>query len=61
MATYEIRRSGTVILRSSIVDCGYTGQTLKDMARAGLHLYCDGKKVKKAASGRSRTESSKGV
>lgn len=43
---YEIRRNGEVICSSSIPDCGYTPETLKDMERNGMHLYCDGKKVK---------------
>lgn len=58
MQTYEIRRSGQVICRSSIPDCGYPKEILRDMERNGMHLYCDGKKVKKAATGRSRTDGS---
>ena len=46
MPTYEIRRSGQVICRSSIPDCGYPKDTIRNMERNGMHLYCDGKKVK---------------
>ena len=56
---YEIRRSGQVICSSSIPDCGYPKDILRDMERNGMHLYCEGKKVKS----RSRTgtpESGKG-
>ena len=60
MPTYEIRRSGHVICSSPIPDCGYDKPTLKDMEKNGMHLYCDDKKVKKAATGQSRTDGSKG-
>ena len=43
---YELRRSGETLCRSSIPNLGYTPEILKDMERHGLHLYCDGKKVK---------------
>lgn len=46
MPTYEIRRSGQVLCSSTLPDCGYPKDILRDMTRAGLHLYCDGKKVK---------------
>lgn len=52
MPTYEIRRSGSVICSSTIPDCGYPKEILRDMERNG--------KREKAASGRSRTESGKG-
>ncbi len=56
---YEIRRAGQVICSSSVPDCGYPKDILRDMERNGKHLYCNGKR-EKAASGRSRTESGKG-
>lgn len=59
MTTYEIRRSGQVICSSSVPNCGYPKDILRDMERNGMHLYHDGKR-EKAASGRSRTESGKG-
>ena len=59
MATFEIRRAGQVICSSSVPDCGYPKDILRDMERNGMHLYRDGKR-EKAASGRSRTESGKG-
>ena len=45
---YEIRRGRTVVCRSSLPGCGYDSKTLKDMARAGLVLYCNGQKEKAA-------------
>lgn len=45
---YEIRRSGEVLCRSTVPALGYAPDTLKDMERNGLHLYCDGKRVKKS-------------
>ena len=59
MPNYEIRRSGQVICSSSIPNCGYSKDILRDMEHNGMHLYHDGKR-EKAASGRSRTESGKG-
>ena len=58
MPTYEIRRAGQVICTSSIQDCGYPKDTLQDIERSGMCLYCDGKKVK-SRPGRCRTESGK--
>lgn len=43
---YEIRRSGETICRSSVPGLGYASQTLRDMEKAGLHLYKDGKREK---------------
>jgi hypothetical protein len=43
---YELRRSSETLCRSSIPNLGYSPDILKDMERHGLHLYCDGKKVK---------------
>ena len=60
MPTYEIRRAGQVICSGSIPDCGYPKETLRDMERNGMYLYCEGKKVK-SRPGRSRTESGKVV
>ena len=60
MSTYEIRRAGQVICSSSIPDLGYSKEALRDMERGGMHLYCDGKKVKSRPS-RSRTGSGKGI
>ena len=44
MSTYEIRRSGEVICSSSIFNCGYPKEILKDMERSGMRLYCDGER-----------------
>lgn len=56
---YELRRSGETLCRSSIPNLGYAPETLKDMEHHGLHLYCDGKKVK-SRSRSSSPESGKG-
>ena len=46
MDRYEIRRSGVTICSSSVAGLGYSAQTLKDMEKAGMHLYRNGKKEK---------------
>ncbi len=51
MSTYEIRRSEQVICSSSIPDCGYPKEVLRDMERNGLYLYCDGKRKKATGRG----------
>lgn len=43
---YSIRRSGVDVCVSSVPNCGYKPETLRDMAKAGLYLYKNGKKVK---------------
>ena len=43
---YSIRKSGVVVLSSSIPDCGYKPETLRSMAKAGYYLYKNGKNVK---------------
>ena len=54
MPTYEIRRSGQVICSSSIPDCGYPKEILKDMERNGMHLYCDGKRKSRSRLDQNR-------
>lgn len=44
---YEIRKAGVVCCSSSLPDCGYTAQQLKELRAAGFDLYEDGKKVKR--------------
>lgn len=56
---YEIRRSGATLCASHTPNLGYGVQTLRDMERNGLYLYCDGKKVK-SRSGVASTRSGKG-
>ena len=46
MDTYEIRRSGQVVCKGSVPNLGYSPEILKDMAKGGLHLYLNGKRVK---------------
>lgn len=43
---YSIRKSGVEVCVSTIPNCGYTPDVLRDMARAGFYLYKNGKKVK---------------
>ena len=40
--TYEIRRSGDTLCASSVPGLGYSKETLRDMEKAGLHLYRNG-------------------
>ena len=54
--TYEIRRSGDTLCTSSVPGLGYSKETLRDMEKAGLHLYRNGKR-EKAASRAANTES----
>lgn len=44
---YEIRKAGVVCCSSSLPDCGYTTQQLKELRAAGFDLYEDGKRVKR--------------
>ena len=46
MDTYEIRRSGQVVCKGSVPNLGYSPEILKDMAKGGLYLYRNGKRVK---------------
>lgn len=57
---YEVRRGKEVVCTGSVPDLGYSKDILQDMERNGLHLYCDGKKVK-SRSRSSSPESGKGV
>lgn len=54
MALYELRRAGATLCRSTIPNLGYPPQILKDMERAGLHRYCDGKRKKPPSVVRTR-------
>ena len=56
---YEIRRSGVTLCASHVPNLGYGIQTIRDMECSGLHLYCDGKKVK-SRPGVASTVSGKG-
>jgi hypothetical protein len=46
MDNYEIRRQGYVVCHGSVKNLGYSPELLKDMARNGLYLYINGKRVK---------------
>lgn len=48
--TYEIRRNGEKVCRSSIPRCGYSEKTLKDMIAAGYRYYADGKMQRGAST-----------
>lgn len=54
--TYEIRRNGATLCSGHVPQLGYSKETLRDMARSGLHLYHNGKR-EKAASRAANTES----
>lgn len=43
---YEIRSGGRVICSGHVEMLGYSKETLKDMARNGMHLYLDGRRAK---------------
>lgn len=43
---YEIRRDRVTLCVSTVPHLGYSPDTLRDMERSGLHLYCNGKRVK---------------
>lgn len=45
---YSIRRDGVICGQSSLPDCGYSSEMLKELRAAGFDLYEDGKKVKRA-------------
>lgn len=42
---YEIRSGGRVICSGHVEMLGYSKETLKDMARNGMHLSLNGKRV----------------
>lgn len=46
LSLFQIRRDGDVVAESHVHNLGYGAAVLKDMSRAGLHLYRDGKRVK---------------
>lgn len=45
--TYTIRKSGKVIVQSSLPACGYSQEELRSLREAGYKLYEDDKLVKK--------------
>lgn len=45
---YSIRKDGVICCQSSLPDCGYSAEMLKELRAAGFDLYEDGKKVKRA-------------
>lgn len=42
---YTIRKNGVDIVRSSILNCGYSADDLQALRAAGYELYADGKPV----------------
>lgn len=40
--TYEMRKSGSIGVISSVVNCGYSADTLESLRRAGWSLYKNG-------------------
>ena len=40
---YEIRKDGQTYCRSTVPDCGYSKETLRNMKAAGYRLYENGK------------------
>lgn len=43
---YSIRKDGRAYVSSSLPGCGYNTQQLRQMQKAGFHLYKDGKRAK---------------
>lgn len=43
---YEIRRDRVILCTSTVPNLGYSPDTLRDMERHGLYLYCNGKRLK---------------
>lgn len=43
---YSIRKDGRAYVSSSLPGCGYNAQQLRQMQKAGFHLYKDGKRAK---------------
>lgn len=44
---YTLEKDGVVCCTSSLPDCGYSSEMLKELRAAGFELYEDGRKVKK--------------
>lgn len=45
--SYEIRRDGETVCRSSLPRCGYPVKLLKDMIASGFRYYVAGKLMRK--------------
>ena len=43
---YEMRRGGEVLCSSTVPNLGYPVEWIRDMARNGIYLYKNGKRVK---------------
>lgn len=46
MDYYELRRGRDVLCRGTVPNLGYPPERLKEMARNGIYLYKNGKRVK---------------
>lgn len=46
MAVWQIRKGKEVLCEGHIKNLGYKPETIKEMAKVGLYLYKDGKRVK---------------
>ena len=44
---FTLEKDGVVCCTSSLPDCGYSSEMLKELRAAGFELYQDGKKVKR--------------
>ena len=45
--TYTLVKDGVVCCTSSLPDCGYSTEMLKELRAAGFELYQDGRKVRR--------------
>lgn len=42
---YTLKRDGVICCQSSLPDCGYSADMLRELRAAGYELFADGKKV----------------
>ena len=43
---YEMRQGGQTLCSSTVPNLGYPAHWIREMAKAGIHLYKNGKRVK---------------
>lgn len=43
---YEMRRGGETLCSGTVPNLGYPPEWIRDMAKAGIYLYKNGKRVK---------------
>ena len=43
---YELRRGRELLCSGTVINLGYSAERIRDMARNGIYLYKNGKRVK---------------